>query len=46
MNNPVERLSNNQVIGFIDIGRDRKPDLLDQTNGEGLIHNRAMAYLV
>lgn len=41
VNNPVERLSNNQVIGFIEIGRDRNPDLLDQTNREGLIHNAA-----
>ena len=42
VNNPVERLSNNQVIGFIDISRDRNPELLDQTNREGLIHNKAM----
>src|ERR1019366_1730416 len=39
VNSPVERLSNNQILGFIDIGRDRNPDLLDQTNREGLIHN-------
>ena len=42
VNNPVEKLSNNQVIGFIDIGRDRNPDLMDQTNREGLIHNQAL----
>jgi signal transduction histidine kinase len=42
VNNPVEKLSNNQVIGFIDIGRDRNPDLMDQTNREGLIHNSAL----
>jgi hypothetical protein len=42
MNNPVERLSNNQIIGFIDIGRDKNPELLDQTNREGLMHNQAM----
>ncbi len=42
VNNPVEKLSNNQVIGFIDIGRDSNPDLMDQTNREGLIHNRAL----
>jgi signal transduction histidine kinase len=42
VNNPVERLSNNQIIGFIDISRDRNPELLDQTNREGLIHNKAM----
>jgi signal transduction histidine kinase len=42
VNNPVEKLSNNQVIGFIDIGRDKNPDLMDQTNREGLIHNQAV----
>ena len=41
VNSPVEHLSNNQVIGFIDIGRDKNPDLKDQTNREGLIHNQA-----
>lgn len=41
VNNPVEHLSNNQVIGFIDIGRDANPDLMDQTNREGLMHNQA-----
>ena len=41
VNSPVEHLSNNQVIGFIDIGRDRNPELMDQTNREGLIHNPA-----
>jgi signal transduction histidine kinase len=52
VNNPVEHLSNNQVIGFIDIGRDLNPDLMDQTNREGLIHNdafedlRRLAYFV
>jgi signal transduction histidine kinase len=41
VNSPVEHLSNNQVIGFIDISRDRNPELKDQTNREGLIHNQA-----
>jgi hypothetical protein len=41
VNNPVEHLSNNQVIGFIDITRARNPDLIDQTNREGLMHNPA-----
>jgi hypothetical protein len=41
VNSPVDHLSNNQVIGFIDIGRDRNADLKDQTNREGLIHNQA-----
>jgi signal transduction histidine kinase len=42
VNNPVEHLSNNQVIGFIEIGRDTNPALMDQTNREGLIHNPAL----
>lgn len=42
VNSPVDHLSNNQVIGFIEIGRDRNPELMDQTNREGLIHNRAL----
>ena len=41
VNNPVVRLSNNQVIGFVEISRDANPLLLDQTNREGLIHNSA-----
>jgi signal transduction histidine kinase len=41
VNSPVEHLSNNQVIGFIDVGRDRNPELKDQTNREGLVHNQA-----
>jgi len=42
VNNPVARLSNNQVIGFVEISRDDNPLLLDQTNREGLIHNPAL----
>jgi signal transduction histidine kinase len=42
VNNPVEHLSNNQVIGFIDITRDANPDLKDQTNREGLVHTPAL----
>jgi signal transduction histidine kinase len=41
VNNPVVRLSNNQVVGFIRISSDDNPDLRDQTNREGLIHNKA-----
>jgi signal transduction histidine kinase len=40
VNNPVVCLSNNQVVGFIEISRDKNPGLMDQTNREGLIHNR------
>ena len=42
VNNPVERFSNNQVVGFVEITRDGNPDLTDQTNREGLLHNRAL----
>jgi signal transduction histidine kinase len=42
VNNPVVRLSNNQVVGFVEIGRDRNPDLVDQTNREGLVNNPAL----
>lgn len=41
VNNPVVRLSNNQVVGFIEISADHNPHLRDQTNREGLIHNAA-----
>lgn len=42
VNNPVEHLSNNQVIGFIEIGSDTNPELIDQTNREGLMNNAAL----
>jgi signal transduction histidine kinase len=45
VNNPVVRLSNNQVVGFVEISRDRNPELFDQTNREGLMNNRAFADL-
>lgn len=41
VNNPVVRLSNNQVCGFAEIGRDTNPDLRDQTNRGGLLQNRS-----
>lgn len=42
VNNPVVCLSNNQVVGFVEIGLDANPELRDQTNREGLIHNEAL----
>jgi signal transduction histidine kinase len=39
VNNPVVRLSNNQIVGFVEISGDRNPELRDQTNREGLMHN-------
>jgi len=41
VNNPVVRLSNNQVVGFVEISGEANPGLQDQTNREGLIHGRA-----
>jgi len=45
VNNPVVRLSNNQVVGFVEISRDGNPELFDQTNREGLMNNAALADL-
>lgn len=42
VNNPVVRLSNNQIVGFVQISSDGNPQLRDQTNREGLIHNRGL----
>jgi signal transduction histidine kinase len=42
VNNPVVKLSNNQVIGFVEITRDGNPCLADQTNREGLIQSREL----
>ena len=42
VNNPVLRLSNNQVIGFVEISGDGNPELKDQTNREGLFANQAL----
>ena len=39
VNNPVVKLSCNQVVGFVEITADGNPRLLDQTNREGLVHN-------
>jgi signal transduction histidine kinase len=41
VNNPVMRLSNNQIVGFVEVTADANPELRDQTNREGLIHNGA-----
>jgi signal transduction histidine kinase len=45
VNNPVVRLSNNQIVGFVEVGRDRNPELKDQTNREGLLNNPAFGDL-
>jgi signal transduction histidine kinase len=41
VNNPVVRLSNNQIVGVAGISADENPQLSDQTNRLGLNHNRA-----
>ncbi len=42
VNNPVLRLSNNQVVGFVEISQDTNPELKDQTNREGMVNNQAL----
>ena len=39
---PTQRLSNNQIVGYVLIGRDTNPELTDQTNREGLIEGPAL----
>jgi signal transduction histidine kinase len=41
VNNPVVRLSNNQVCGFVEITGDGNSELRDQTNRGGLMQNKA-----
>ncbi len=45
INNPVMRVSNNQIVGFVEISGDANFELRDQTNREGLLHNPAFADL-
>jgi signal transduction histidine kinase len=40
--NPTMRLSNNQIVGYVSIGRDTNPELVDQTNREGLVGGEAL----
>jgi signal transduction histidine kinase len=42
INLPTRRLSNNQVIGALNITADGNPDLIDQTNREGLVDGPAL----
>ena len=41
VNNPTRRLSNNQVIGYISINLDNNPQLVDQSNREGIVESSA-----
>lgn len=38
---PTRRLSNNQIVGYVEIGRDSNPELVDQTNREGIVEGPA-----
>lgn len=40
--NPTMRLSNNQIVGYLSVGRDTNPELVDQTNREGLVGGVAL----
>jgi signal transduction histidine kinase len=42
VNTPVTRLSNNQVVGFVEITRDGNSELADQTSREGILQSRAL----
>ena len=43
--NPTMRLSNNQIVGYVLIGRDANPDLVDQSNRERLVETPALTDL-
>jgi signal transduction histidine kinase len=45
VNNPTLRLSNNQILGTIQLKADANPELRDQTNREGLVTNEAYNHL-
>lgn len=45
INDPTRRLSNNQIVGALNITADANPDLIDQTNREGLVEGRALSDL-
>lgn len=42
---PTRRLSNNQIVGYLLISRDENPDLVDQTNREGIVDGPALTDL-
>jgi signal transduction histidine kinase len=45
VNNPTMKLSNNQILGAIQLHADTNPRLQDQTNREGLVTNEAYHHL-
>jgi signal transduction histidine kinase len=42
VNNPTLRVSNNQIVGFIEITQRENPDLRDRTSREGMIDTPAL----
>lgn len=42
INDPTRRLSNNQILGALNISADANPELIDQTNREGLVEGPAL----
>lgn len=45
VNNPTLRLSNNQMLGTLQLAADSNPRLKDQTNREGLVSNESYSHL-
>ena len=45
VHNPTMRLSNNQILGVIQLTADENPLLKDQTNREGLVANESYSHL-
>ena len=41
VNNPTLRLSNNQIVGYVSIGLSTNPELMDQSNREGIVESNA-----
>jgi signal transduction histidine kinase len=41
VNLPTRRISNNQIAGYVSISHEDNPELVDQTNREGLMQNRS-----
>jgi signal transduction histidine kinase len=45
VNNPTERLSNNQIVGYVSVSLDNNPNLTDQSNREGIIESQSFTDL-
>lgn len=46
INEPGEKISNNQIIGLVEINQEENQELKDKTNREGLIENEAYSQFV